>query len=379
MTTGSKPLIRRDKTAAGPNHWRLIWAIARKDIIESVNNSQLIVMTLMPIIIFLIYRLMVSGINNSSILDIAVYDLGNSHLVAAMSQNPELDLHTVSNETELQERINQGEMSGLRIPDGFDEAVAAGGNPTLTIWLNPPSGLQAETTAWQRFIEAEILKLGQQTLPAQIEWVEVESSTTVASRALDSYLLVVVLTLILFMMGANVVAMLIAEEKEKKTAVMLLHSPASPYHIMWGKAIAGVLFIAFVSAIVILINGGLTGNWPLALLYLLLGLPVAVSAGILVGSLAQSAKQCNGWLGLGTVLFLSPAWFFTLLKLPEPFATIIHSIPSHFMVRGLNDALTQTGIAADNTTNLTLWIIFSLVIVALTIWRVRQNPQSIII
>jgi hypothetical protein len=131
-----------------------------------------------------------------------------------MQQNPELVLHIVTSETTLQERINEGEMSGLRIPADFDEAVAAGENPELTIWLNPQRGLQSETLAWQRFVEAEILNLGQQQLPAQIEWMEVDSGSPFdTGTGLDSYLLVIILTLILFMTGATVGATLITEEK----------------------------------------------------------------------------------------------------------------------------------------------------------------------
>jgi ABC-type Na+ efflux pump permease subunit len=367
------------QTGKGNGRLRVIWAITRKDISESISNSQLAVMGLIPVIVFLLYRLMVSGIDNSSILDIAVYDLGNSQLVRAMQQNLELELHLVTNETALQEQINEGEMSGLRIPAGFDAAVAAGENPALTIWLNPQSGLQTETIAWQRFLEAEILKLGQQSLPAQIEWVEVDSSGPFnTDTALSSYLLVIVLTLILFMTGANLVAMLITEEKEKKTAVMLTTSPACINDIVWGKALAGSFYIVVISAVVILINGGLTGNLPLVFLYLLLGIPVSVCVGVLVGSVTHSTKQCSGWLSLIMMLLLIPSWFLTLVKLPEPFYSLIRVIPTQFMVEGLNDALNHTAATANNTTNLTVWTIFTLAMVAATIWRVHHKPQSII-
>ncbi len=359
--------------------FRVIWAITRKDIQASINNSQLVTMSILPIVIFLLYRLMVSGINNSGILDIAVYDLGNSQLVTAMQQNQALTLHTVSDEAALQEQINANEMSGLRIPADFDGAVAAGERPLLTIWLNPQRGLQAETLAWQRFLEAEVLKLGQQSLPAHLEWTMVESDGPFSGdRTLNSYLLVVVLTLILFMTGTNVVAMLIAEEKERKTAVLLTASPAHVSDIVWGKALAGALYIMTISAIVILINGGLTGNWPMALLFWSLGILASVSLGILAGSTAQSVKQCNSWLSLAVLFFLVPAWFLTLLNLPEPFHSIIKSIPSHFMVSGMNDALNQTALSSDNMTNLTVWTIFAVVMVAVAAWRVRVNPRSMI-
>jgi ABC-2 type transport system permease protein len=336
-------------------------------------------MAILPVFIFLLYRLMVSGINDSGILDIAVYDLGNSQLVTAMQENSLLQLHRVADEAALQEQIHAERMSGLLIPAGFDAAVAAGENPALTIWLNPQRGLQAETVEWQRFLEAETLKLSQQSLPVQFDWVDVPTSEPLNNdTGLSGYLLVIVLTMIYFMSGVNVVAMLIAEEKDKHTAVMLTTSPASITDIVWAKTVAGVIYMVVITAVVILINGGLSGNWPLVLLYLVLALPVSVSIGVLIGSSAQSAKQCSGWISLAMILFLIPAWFLTILDLPEPFGSIFRVIPSHFIVSGLNDALAQTAVMPQTTINLTVWTLFMLVMVALTVWRVYTKPQSII-
>lgn len=375
-----RPLTNTPKARRKNGRLRVIWVIARKDIVESISNSQLAVVGVMPIILFLLYRLMFNGINNSSILDIAVFDLGSSQLVQAMLQNELLELHIVNSEAALHEQINDVGMSGLLIPSGFDEAIRAGKNPALTIWLNPPRGMQAETTDWQRFLETEILKLGQQNLPAHMEWVRVENADVFATTTgLSSYLVVIVLTLVLFMTGSNIVAMLIVEEKEKKTAVMLTTSPARINDIVWGKALAGLFYIVVITAIIILINGGLTGNWPLVLLYLSLGSIVGISAGLLLGSLARSTKQCNSWLSLVMLLFLIPSWFLTLLKIPEPYGSIIRIIPTQFLVQGLNDALNHLSATAANATNLTIWSLFTLFVIVITVWRIHQNPQSIIV
>ena len=378
MTTGVEPLSGQVKNRALPNHLRMVWAIVRKDLVESMSSTQFLTMSLLPVLIFLLYRLMVSGIDNSSILDIAVYDMGNSQLTSAMSQNPDLELHIVTSEAALQTQIEEGEMSGLQIPASFDAEVAAGNKPELSIWLNPRRGMSSETAAWQRFIEAEIHSLGKQTLPAQLEWIDLESGPFAPDTELDSYLLVVVLTMVFFISGTNIVALLITEEKEKKMGVALINSPANAYHIVWGKVVAGTLIIAAVLALVVLLNGGLTGNWPLALLYLAITLPISLGVGTFVGSVAESSKQCNSWLGVGMILFLIPAWFSTLIELPEPFSSIFDVVPSYFMVQGLTDALNNQEVMAANTINLTLWTAFMLVIVVVAAWRIRQNPQSII-
>lgn len=381
MTTGVEPLTRSTSKSYRPNRLRMIWAIAHKDIAEIVTNIQFIVMALLPVIIFLLYRLMVAGIDNSSILDIAVYDLGNSRLVTAMSQHAELELHIVTSEAALQAQVREEDMSGLQIPANFDADVAAGHEPELTIWLNPARGMASETAEWQRFIEAEILKLAQQTLPAQIEWIDLDtdSFSIDPDTALNSYLLIVVLTMVFFITGTNLVALLITEEKEKNIGVVLISSPANPYLVALGKILAGTLSIVVVLALVILLNGGLTGNWPLALLYLALTLPVSLGIGILTGSLVHSSRQCNSVLGITMLIFLIPAWFSTLLELPEPFSTIFSMMPTHFLVQGLNDALNNTKIVAANTTNITIWLSFMAAVVAVTLWRLRQNPKSIVI
>jgi ABC-type transport system involved in multi-copper enzyme maturation permease subunit len=180
------------------------------------------------------------------------------------------------------------------------------------------------------------------------------------------------------MTGANVVATLITEEKEKKTAVMLTTSPAQINDIVWGKALVGSFYIVVITAVIILINGGLTGNRPLVLLYMGLGITVAVSVGILMGSMTQSTKQCSGWLSLVMMVLLIPSWFLTLISLPEPYSSIMRVIPTQFMVQGLSDALNHVSVTASNTLNLTVWTIFTLAMVAVTAWRVHRKPQSII-
>jgi ABC-type multidrug transport system permease subunit len=321
---------------------------------------------------------MVSSVNNASVLDIAIYDLGNSQLVTAMQQLPDLTLHMVDSEAALQAKITDGDMSGLQIPATFDADVAAGKVPDLTIWLNPANGLASETAEWQRFIESEIHKLGRQSLPAQIEWVSVENSSFTADTVLDSFLLIIVLTMVLFITGTNLVALLITEEKEKKMGIVLMNSPAHPYHIGLGKALAGTICISLVMALVILLNGGLTGNWPLALLYLAISLPVSLGISILTGSLVYSSRQCNSLLGVGLLVFLIPAWFSTMLELPEPFGTIFSVLPTNFLVQGLNGALNHTETVAANNVNFTIWFAFMVVTVAAAVWRVYQNPKSIV-
>lgn len=377
MTTGIESLTKQTQSGR-PQHWRVVWAIARKDIAEITTNTQFLVMSLLPLLIFLLYRLMVSGINNLDILDIAVYDLGNSQLVTAMEQNPDIELHLVNSEEALQTRIEDGEMSGIQIPADFDAAVAAGSRPQLNVWLNPADGMASETAEWQRFIEAEILKLGQQTLPAQIEWTEIESNNLRVNTVLDSYLIIVVLTMVFFITGTNLVALLITEEKEKKIGVVLINTPANPYHVVLGKSVAGTIAITAVLGLIILLNGGLTGNWPLALLYLAITLPISLGISIITGSLVQSSKQCNSWLGISMILLLIPAWFSNLLTLPEPFQTIFSLLPTHFLVQGLNDALINAEFVATDNNNLSIWLSIMVVVVGLTVWRLWQNPRSVI-
>ncbi|MBK8904667.1 MAG: ABC transporter permease [Anaerolineaceae bacterium] len=378
MTTSIKPASGQAKSSSAPSHWRLIWAIARKDLAEVTTNTQFIVMSLLPVLIFLLYRLMVAGIDNSSALDIAVFDQGSSQLVSAMQENQALELHIVASEADLQEQINEGEMSGVQIPANFDADLAAGLKPELKIWLNPARGMSGETAVWQRFVEAEILRLGQQTLPAQVEWIELENNSFSTETVLDNYLIIIVLTMVFFLTGTNLVALLVTEEKEKQMGMVLMNSPANPYHIALGKALAGSVAIVFVLSLVILLNGGLTGNWPLALLYLAITLPVSLGISILAGSLLHTSKQCNSWLGVGMILFLIPAWFSTLLELPEPFGTIFSLMPTHFLVQGLTDAFNSSEVSAANGRNLTFWLAFMMVIVAITLWRLQQNPKSIV-
>lgn len=362
-------------------HGRVTWAILRKDLTDLRYNTQLLVILAVPFVVFFIYRLLTVGVDSESLLPVAVWDQGQSQLVSQLEQLPELEIHLVTDLPALTTLAKDEEMQGLIIPAGFDEALVRGERPELTIYLNNQSGMQLEVERFQRLLQEQVMGLAGQSLPAKLTWTDAAAITQrqpfSAQVALNSYLFTVVLTMALYMAGTNIVSHLMAEEKEKKTVESLLMAPANAWAYVLSKAILGILMGSLMFVIMVLFNGGLTGNWLVTLPVVILANLVFTGLGVMTGILTATTKQCNTWSSLLMFVILMPSWFGSFADVSEPWYTLFRLIPTHYLVTALTDALEARVTVSEllphflilTGTALCLWLIVA--------WLVRTRPQRL--
>ncbi len=356
--------------------WRIVLAIARKDIEDAIRNSHLLFALLLPIGLSLLFRVVFTPPEELGTLHITVYDQGNSRLVEQLRTLPQVRLVQVNSAEELSQQIAEGAVGGLALPAGFDAAVQAGKRPALDVLANERRGLM-ERMAFRWLVEQQLWTLGGYELPAQIATsVDTpEGPQPQTQLHLDRFLLIVVLVMALAMTGAYMLPTLLVEEKEKRTLQALLVSPASPGDIVIGKALTGLFYSVLMVGVLLVMNQGLAGNWAVTLAALLLGALFTVMVGLLMGGLFHTAAQVNTWSSIVMLALTVPSWF-TILTVPAPLQAFLRLIPTHYMVGVLNRSL--AGEASWMNSGLPLGVLAgsTVVVFIAVVWTVRRIDRT---
>ena len=355
--------------------WRVIAAIAQKDLIDAIRNRYLLIALLTPLSIALLMRVLLPGLENISNLTIVVHDPDRSTMVSKLRAAPQIKLVDVDSAATARAEVEKIKASGaLVIPPNFDADVAAGKQPKLTVYVNNKKN-NIEQGVFRRLVERQVESLVQPPPPAEVKWINVhEETASPAEREfnLNHMLLPLLLLLAFGMTGAFVVPLLLVEEKEKRTMDFLLTSPAKLTEVIAGKGLTGVVYSVLIAVVLLALNRQMIGNWPLTTLSILLGLLLVVAIGLLMGSLFQTTMQVNTWASLALLVLIAPSFSFP--GAPVALETAMRFIPTYYFVEALK--LSMAG-----TSSLRMWG-YSAVVLALTFvtlfavtWTLRREQN----
>jgi len=320
--------------------WRAIWVIARKDIVDAIRNLYILFGLVLPIGVSLLFRLLFSNLGELGTLTIAVHDPGGSHVVAELREMSEVRLLEVNSLEQLSEKVEKEAVGGLALPLGFDVDVAAGERPELTVYVNTRRG-GGERFAFQTLVERKLWTLDGRESPVRTTFVNVSrpgGTKDPVEFDFERYLLVVALVMALAMVGSFVVPTLLVEEKEKHTLDALLVSPASPADVVASKALTGLVHSMLTTGVLIVMNRGWQGNWPVTVVAILLGALFMVMVGLLMGGLFHTTAQVNTWSSIVMLALTMPSWF-TILPVPALLQTALRLNPTHYVVEALSLSL----------------------------------------
>src|SRR5688572_22768832 len=96
-------------------NWRVIAAIAQKDLIDAIRNRYLLVALLTPLSLALLLRLMLPGIDRLSDLTIVVHDPDRSTLVSQLRAAPQIKLVDVDAAATARAEIEKIKASGALV------------------------------------------------------------------------------------------------------------------------------------------------------------------------------------------------------------------------------------------------------------------------
>lgn len=321
--------------------WRVVAAIAQKDLVDAIRNRYLLIALLTPLSIALLIRLMLPGINSLGNLTIVVHDPDRSTLVSKLREVPQIKIVDVDSAETARPEVEKIKAAGaLVVPHNFDADIAAGKQPKLTVYVNNKKSI--EEPGFRRLVERLVESLAQRPPPAELNWINVHDETESLERRfnLSQMLLPLLLLLTFGMTGAFVVPLLLVEEKEKRTMDFLLTSPAKLTEVIAGKALTGVVYSVLIAGVLLALNRQMINNWPLTILTILVGLLLVVAIGLLMGSLFQTTMQVNTWASLALLVVIAPS--ISLPASPEVLEAAMRFIPTYYFVEALKLSLAGT-------------------------------------
>lgn len=356
--------------------WHTILTIAQKDILDAIKNLYILFALLLPIAMSLLFNVAFPDMNEQGTLTIAIFDPDASRLTAALESVPQVELLKASTEQELQEAVNKAS-GGLSIPAGFDAAVETGQEPELTVYLNRRRG-GGEIAAVQQVIQAQVWTLVNPSMPARLEWINLNGPpgmTEGRDLHLDRFLLSMYLVMTLAMTGAFAVPTLLVEEKEKHTLDVLLLSPAGPVEVTLAKALVGLVYSALISGILLVLNHGWEGSWPITLLALFLGAVFIVELGLLMGSLFRNTHQVNTWASIVMMALIIPSWAGAFG--PETILSkTMMLIPTYYLSDAIGLALAGEATIQTVWLDLTVLAGAALLVFVAVVWTLKRARQS---
>jgi len=357
-------------------NWRVILVIARKDIADAVKNRYILVSLVLPIVLSLLLRLLFAAPEDPGTLTMAVYDPTGSRLVTELRALPQVHLLEVDSTQQLMAEVEQDAVGGLALPADLDAAVDAGEQPEITVYVNHQRG-GGEIAALQGLVEQQVWAMTRQAMPARVVWVDAAAppgSQVESAFRLDLYLMTMFLVMALAMTGAFIVPLLLVEEKEKHTLEFLLITPTGPAEVVAGKALTGMVYSLLIAGILITLNQGWVGDWPVTFLAVLLGALFMVAAGLLMGSIFQTTMQVNTWSSLVTLVLMAPSWLIAL-QVPTALEMALRLVPTHYLVRVLKLALTGDASLAAVWGDLALLLGSVALAFAAVVWILRREDR----
>jgi len=317
---------------------RIILALVTKDLFDLKNKN---VVTVLICVFFLVgfYRLM-PRLDDAGLTAIAVYDAGNSTLVAALQTDPTLEVHAYPSQEQLEVALAESNTPqlGLVIPADFDQIAASGEAQVqghVAHWVSRSAAARLQQTAETRLSErtgAPVrIRMGD-PIPAQPD-----------SQGIS------------FLASAGMVVAI----------------------IMIAKALTGVCYCLLGAGVSFLIYFTLITQWWLALLTTCCAALFAVSFGLLLGTLVETRQQLALWVSvLGFPMFipLLLKWVSGLLSVRM--VNVINWTPLPLAFDLYRVSFSNQGAWGLWVPRLAALLLWTMPLLALVTWRVRRMDRG---
>ncbi len=364
-------------------HPRIVFAIARKDLVDALKNMYLLFAIILPIAMSLLFRVLFPSDAGSSgsggMLDIVINDPGKSQLVQYLTDSKQFSMFFVGSADEVKAQVDKDKLGGLVIPANFDNDVKAGKMPELRVYYNSGRG-GLRQSAFYEMVQSGLRSVAGQALPARIIFSETADATAGAATSassfnLSSFYLLLFLIMSLTMVGVFIVPYILVEEKEKATLKAILVSPATYTDVVLGKGLVGLFYALLVAAILLVMNNGLTGNVLVTVSAIVLGSTLLVLVGLLMGAAFKQLTQVNSWSSIVMLVLMIPGMFGDFLPPPEPIATAMKLVPTHYLAAAVTQGMNNTATLTSSLINLGVLAGMSVASFAAVIWFLKRERQ----
>ena len=350
----------------------IAWTIAIKDVRDAFKNRAIRtnILVLIGLVLFFYWSSTIRPFDKR--VDVVVHDQGSSSLALVrteLSDGSEVDFRIADSIQEMEKKMEYQDL-GLVIPAEFDQVVDSGDEVKLTGYIYwAKRGQVAELEGKYSAMFTELLgvpilvEIGDNILipPNDAPGMASTASFHIYFAAL--------------WMALTVVPFLIIEERQTKTMDALMVSPASPGQVVFGKALAGLIFIIAIAGLSVALNGIYITLWGWALLGFLLTALFAIGLALLLGSLIRSPQQITLWMLPVALVFVVPAFFADEPNLAAGLKSILSWMPSTAIARVLVFSVSNGPPISSVIFNLSIALASIVLVYAIVIWQVRRTDR----
>lgn len=353
---------------------RIIWAIAVKDVVESLKNKNSLINILVVLFMVVFFKEYDNWLHGDDPPNLLLYDAGTSFIVPQLENSGSLDLYQYDSVARFQEQVGAGDVRemGVVIPVDFDQKLEAGGplelEGYLVQWMSDKDA--AEIRA---MFEEEFSQKAGRPVSIKLDGNRVAARPEAGGPIISA---TISLMYVLLILGVGVVPHLMIEEKSDRTIDALLVSPARSSHLTIAKALTGLFYILVSAVLVYGVNAIYINHWHVAILVVLVGGLFGASLGLLCGTVFEVRSQLSLWGFLVMALLLLPVFLSIMTDiLPQTVLTIMDWVPSVALGKAFWVACSATAPLADYVWRLAYALLWALGMLAAVAWLVRRADR----
>ena len=358
---------------------RNILTICRKDLMDAVQNRNILLLVLMPILIAIALSFLVSASGASPTATVAVYDEGNNAgFISYLHSISYYNVTIVNSAAQLNDTVNSGTADvGITIPVGFGDDMKNGVKPTLDVLVNAgEAGASSGASIFTQSFSDVVFAYSGQSYPASINYTMVGAKPT--NVMTQDIVAPIVIMLSIIAIGVMMLPYTLTTEKEKRTLNAILVTPTSENDVIFGKMLFGLLVTVVESILIFfgmvyLLSGSFAGvDFLAGIAFILLGSLVFVGIGLLIGSYANDLNTANMIAGF----IVAPLMLLTIFGVISPVLQLITQfLPSRYVYNGLTDALNGSSLSQE-VTGLIVLIVFNVIVYVLAIYVLRKRRNA---
>jgi ABC-2 type transport system permease protein len=348
----------------------IAWAIARKDLLEVLNNksTRVNIVVLFGMVGFFYWISTPRSFDKR--IDTVIYDEGNTSLVfdeGVLGDGTEFAFYEASSLEDMQRKMAYKEL-GIVLPPDFDEILKSGQEVNLEgyiFWVHRGKAAELETEYSQMFT----------ALLEKPVHVHIGDNIVIPEADVEASNLPYHALFILIWLAISVIPHLMLEEKRTRTLDSLLVSPTTVTQIVLGKALAGLFYVVLASLILIAFNNAYVVNWGLALLAFACIALFAVGLALALSSVIQSPMQLSLWGLLILGIFVIPVLFAQEPFLASWLKALLTWLPTASMAMLVQFSLSSGASAGQLASNLGISLGGIVLVYMLVVWQVRREDR----
>jgi ABC-2 type transport system permease protein len=315
-------------------NWQTIPPLIQKDLTIFFRNKFYTLITIMGLVAYIgVYYAMPDTVDE--IIEVGLYAPSSSAEAAKMLEDDGISFQLFESEAALQQAILDEEIgSGIAFPENLFQDVAAGGKPTVNIYV--PSDVDDDIKdAMQVVVEAMSLTLTGRSL--NIEANEIILGRDMAGeQVLPRNRMLPLLAVIVLMFETMGLASLLAEEIQTGTIRALLVSPMGTRELFAAKGVVSVAMVFFQVVVLMLVVGAMKYEPLIILTVLFLGALLVTGIGFLMGAVGRDMLSVMAWGVLAMLLLGIPSFG---VIFPGTMTAWAKFIPSYYLVDTLHQVI----------------------------------------